>query len=146
MSILLYENIREEARIAFLLSKYITLEDETIDKIIKTILFYLPENNYLNGEKYLMIARLVQDKKLSRESIMNIEKFLVKHFSMFENKRYKDLTNNGYGTKDFSNMIKYYDDSFISESISNIVIKLNDEDKKKRDFAFSIASAPSLQA
>lgn len=71
------QELLDEAESAFFCSRYITVSEKTIQKVIRTILFFFPDRLHYKNNLYLLVQRVSFNGGLSLKALSTVEEFLI---------------------------------------------------------------------
>ncbi|MGG5180999.1 SIR2 family protein [Bacillus sp. MM09(2025)] len=146
MNIAFYNQFINEAKVALYFAKYIKLSEEGLMKIVKTLLFHIPER-YLNiGERHVWLERLTIYNDLPKSIISIIDDFLVLQAEKQNDPNFSELSSNGRYSRDYGALINHFEESFISKRLSEIALCLTKEKQKQMNFLFGLLSLLSIEA
>lgn len=138
INITYYDLFIPEAKVAFYIAKYVKISDKCLLKIIDMLLFYFPERDLDIGLRYRWIERLTLANGLPKTGKSIIEYFLVKQADKYATDNFSEHSSNGLSSKDFANLLRHFDDSFVSEDLSNYAMRLSNGREKLINFIFSL--------
>lgn len=138
----LYIWLIDEVKSAICFAKYVSLSPKCITKLINAILFLIPGNELSISKKYERCNRLAQNKDqkkcLPLEAIELIDGFLLRYY--VERAPIDDDIYN------FASLIKVCYPEYVSKSISEYVMTLNDPTKGEVDCLYKLSKILSLES
>lgn len=139
MNILFYNFFINEIKSAVYFAKYVSLSPQCITKLIKAIIYLIPNRELDNGKKYLWCERLTRNNSLPEEAIQLIESFLLKEARNRTDINYSEMTSNNLFSHNFALLIHHYYPNYVSENLSKYAISINKESTKEIDYLYKLS-------
>lgn len=146
INIVFYNQFISEMKSVLYFAKYIKLSECGFSKIVKAILFYIPERDLDIGKRYVYIKRLTENNGLPLSIIQIIEEYLIAQAEKHSNPEFKEYSSNNLFSSNFGALIKHFEKNFISKKLSEMTLKLTKENKNQVDFLFSLLPLVSTTA
>lgn len=131
---------------ALYFAKYINLTECGFRKIVRAILFYLPERDLDIGKRYIYIERLTEKNGLPHSIIQIIEEYLIAQVHKHSSPDYKEYSSNNLFSNNFVDLIKHFEKNFISKKLSEMALSLTKKNKNQVDILFSLLPLLSTEA
>lgn len=148
MDLFFYKSLISEIKSALYFARYVSLSPNCITKLVETILFFISPIELNIGKKFLWCDSLVYKNGLPVESIQLIETFLLKEAQKRKDQNYSEISSNKYSSYYFSLLIHHYHPDYVSKSLSEYIINLNEPSKNEIDYLYklsNILTPPSRQ-
>lgn len=145
-NIVFYSQLISEVKTAFYFAKYVNLSVFGFEKIVKALLYYIPENELDIGKRYIYLKRLAVNNKFTDSIIHIIEDFLVLQTKKHNDPTYHEMSSNNIYSKEYGALIKYFKKDFNSEKLSEIVLNLKQYTPNQIDFLYSLLPLLSSKA
>jgi len=146
MNIVFYTQFITEAKTAFYFSRYIKLSEEGLGKIVKALLFYFPESDFDIRKRYIWLERLTICSGLPKSVISIIDDFLVSQAEKHNDRNFSEESSNNLDYGNFVELIKCFEEDFISKKLSALTLSLTHDMKNQIDFMFELIPVLSTEA
>ncbi|URT72720.1 SIR2 family protein [Cytobacillus firmus] len=146
MSIIFYNQIISEAKVAFYFARYVKLSENGFIKILRALLFYFPERELDIGKRYLWIDRLTRCSGLPNAAITMIEEFLINQVDKHKDSEFSEQSTNGLFSNNFCNLILHFEKEFVSKELSNYALSLSKDADNQFKFMYQLSPILSIEA
>ena len=146
MNIVFYHLFIPEAKVAFYFARYVKLSDEGFKRVLTALLFYFPEMDADIGTRYLWTERLAKGSGLPKEAITIIEKFLISQADKHMDSEFSEQSSNNLFSRNFGNLIRHFEQAFVSHDLSQYALGLSGDMKNQVDFMYRLSPILSIEA
>ncbi|MGE6717530.1 SIR2 family protein [Peribacillus frigoritolerans] len=146
MSIIFYNQIISEAKVAFFFARYVKLSEKGFIKILRALLSYFPERDLDIGKRYLWIDRLTRCSGLPNAALSIIEGFLINQADKHKDSEFTEQSANGLFSNNFCNLILNFEKEFVSKELSNYALSLSKDTDNQLKFMYQMFPILSIEA
>ncbi|NRS46428.1 SIR2 family protein [Brevibacillus sp. HB2.2] len=145
MNIVFYTQFISEAKVALYFARYVNLSTEGLNRILKALLFHIPERDFDIGKRYLWVEGLTLRGGLPNSAITIIEEFLINQADRHKDSEFSEQSTN-FSSRDFGNLIYHFEKSYVSNDLSEYALSLSEDMKNQVNFMFRLSPILSIDA
>lgn len=138
MHIIFYLQLIKEVKTALYFARYVKLSEEGFEKIVRALLFHLPERDFDIGKRYVWLERLTICNGMPKSIIDLIEGFLVSQAKRHRDIKFTEKSSNNLYSRNFGALVEHLEKDFVSEKLSEIALHLTKDNKTQIDYLFSL--------